>query len=52
MQTTQEQAAYSNISDTFIGKEIQKYYILIDKILQKIEYILNTYGQYIEIERK
>ncbi|OIP54093.1 hypothetical protein AUK10_01550 [Candidatus Gracilibacteria bacterium CG2_30_37_12] len=51
-QTTQIQAAYSDISDTFIGKEIQKYYLLIDRILQKIETILNTYGQYIEIERK
>lgn len=51
-QTTQVQAAYSDISDTFIGKEIQKYYFLIDKILQKIENILNTYGQYIDPERK
>lgn len=51
-QTTQVQAAYSDISDTFIGKEIQKYYLLIDKILQKIETILSTYGQYIEPERK
>ncbi len=51
-QTTQVQAAYSDISDTFIGKEIQKYYLLIDRILEKIENILNTYGQYIETERK
>ncbi|MFA6090218.1 MAG: hypothetical protein WC774_00370 [Candidatus Gracilibacteria bacterium] len=51
-QTTQVQATYSDISDTFIGKEIQKYYLLIDRILQKIETILNTYGQYIEVERK
>lgn len=51
-QTTQVQAAYSDISDTFVGKEIQRYYLLIDKILQKIETILNTYGQYIDSERK
>lgn len=51
-QTTQVQAAYSDISDTFIGKEIQKYYLLIDKIIGKIENILNVYGQYIETERK
>lgn len=51
-QTTQVQAAYSDISNTFIGKEIQKYYLLIDRILEKIENILNTYGQYIETERK
>lgn len=51
-QTTQTQAAYTDISNTFIGKEIQKYYILIDKILQKIENILTIYGQYIEQERK
>lgn len=51
-QTTQVQAAYSDISDTFIGKEIQKYYLLIDRILQKIEIIINTYGQFIESERK
>lgn len=46
------QAAYSDISETFIGKEIQKYYGLIDKILQKIENILNTYGQNIDIDRR
>lgn len=51
-QTTQVQAAYSDISDTFVGKEIQKYYFLIDKILQKIENILGVYGQYLEPERK
>jgi len=51
-QTTQVQAAYSDISDTFIWKEIQKYYILIDKILQKIETILSTYDQYLESDRK
>lgn len=51
-QTTQVQAAYSDISETFIGKEIQKYYGLIDKILQKIENILNTYGQNIDIDRR
>ncbi|MDD5197915.1 MAG: hypothetical protein PHN60_03585 [Candidatus Gracilibacteria bacterium] len=51
-QTTQIQAAYSDISNTFIGKEIQRYYLLIDRILQKIETILSTYGQYIESERR
>lgn len=51
-QTTQVQAAYSDISKTFIGKEIQKYYLLIERILQKIENILNTYGSQIEPERK
>lgn len=51
-QTTQVQAAYSDISNTFIGKEIQKYYLLIDKILQKIENILSVYGQYIGVDRK
>ncbi|MDD2892226.1 MAG: hypothetical protein PHQ95_04635 [Candidatus Gracilibacteria bacterium] len=51
-QTTQVQASYSDISGTFIGKEIQKYYILIDRILQKIENILNNFGQYISSERK
>lgn len=51
-QTTQIQAAYSDISHTFIGKEIQKYYLLIDRILQKIETILGTYGQYIDPERR
>ncbi|NCO32235.1 hypothetical protein GW891_05770, partial [bacterium] len=51
-QTTQVQAAYTDISDTFVGKELQKYYILIDKIVQKIENILQIYGQDIESERK
>ncbi len=51
-QTTQMQAAYSDISDTFVGKEIQKYYLLIDKIIQKLETIINTYGQYLIPERK
>jgi len=51
-QTTQVQATYTDISDTFVGKELQKYYILIDKILQKIENILQIYGQDIESERK
>ena len=51
-QTTQVQATYSDISNTFVGKEILKYYLLIDKILQKIENILATYGSYIEPERK
>lgn len=51
-QTTQVQATYSDISNTFVGKEILKYYLLIDKILQKIENILNVYGSYIESERK
>lgn len=51
-QTTQLQATYSDISDTFTGKEIQKYYLLIDKILQKIETILGVYALYIESERK
>lgn len=51
-QTTQVQAAYSDISDTFVGKEIQKYYLLIDKIIQKIEGIINNFGQYLEPERK
>lgn len=51
-QTTQIQAAYTDISNTFIGKEIQKHYLLIDRILQKIENIITTYGQYIEQERK
>lgn len=51
-QTTQVQAQSSDISKTFIGKEIQAYYLLIDKILLKIEYILNTYSQYLDPERK
>lgn len=51
-QTTQVQAAYSDISETFIGKEIQKYYLLIDRILQKIEDIVNIHGQYIGDDRK
>lgn len=51
-QTTQVQAAYSDISNTFIGKEIHKYYILIERIIQKIETILNTHGSYLDPERK
>jgi hypothetical protein len=51
-QTTEVQASYSDISGTVTGKEIQKYYLLIDKILQKIESVLNNYGQYIQPEKK
>ena len=51
-QTTQVQAAYSDISHTFSGKEIQKYYILIDKTSQKIEILLEKYSEYMDLERK
>ncbi len=51
-QTTQVQAAYSDISNTFTWKEILRYYLLIDKILQKIENILSTYKEFIQPERK
>ena len=51
-QTTQVQAAYSDISNTFTGKEILRYYLLIDKILQKIENILSVYNEFIQPERK
>lgn len=51
-QNIQKQSDYSDISGTFVGKELNIYYTLLDKVLIKIETILNIYWQKLTNERK
>lgn len=51
-QSTQKSNDASDISTSYVGKEIQMYYGLIDRILLKIETLLTRYATEISNERK
>lgn len=51
-QTAQKSNDASDISTSYVGKEIQIYYTLIDKILLKIETLLVKFSTEISDERK
>lgn len=50
--TESKEKQAENIAETYVGKELQLYYWLIDRILLKIENILNAYEKYITQEKK